>query len=106
MRNRRNEYEQSLERYNYEDDKYEEVDIHDYSSCVDKIYISEENCDHLHTLIDRLDDKYRDVVLLKSRGFDNKGIAEVMNISEELVRKRYSRAKKKLWEMGGKDLYA
>ncbi|MBR2354049.1 MAG: sigma-70 region 4 domain-containing protein, partial [Clostridia bacterium] len=53
-----------------------------------------------------LDDKYRDVILLKSLGFDNKSIAKVMNISEELVRQRYSRAKKQLWEMGGKNLYA
>lgn len=103
---RKNEYEQSLTRYNYDEDSYEEIDIPDYSSCVDKIYVSEENCEYLHTLINKLDDKYRDVILLKSLGFDSKSIAEVMNVSEELVRKRYSRARKKLWEMGGKDLYA
>ena len=103
---RKNEYEQSLTRYNYDEDSYEEIDIPDYTSCVDKLYVSEENCEYLHTLINKLDDKYRDVILLKSLGFDSKGIAEVMNISEELVRKRYSRARKKLWEMGGKDLYA
>ncbi len=103
---RKNEYEQSLTRYNYDEDSYEEIDIPDYSSCVDKIYVSEENCEYLHTLINKLDDKYRDVILFKSLGFDSKSIAEVMNVSEELVRKRYSRARKKLWEMGGKDLYA
>ena len=106
VKRRKNEHEQSLTRYNYDEDEYEEIDIPDYTSCVDKIYISEENCEYLHTLINKLDDKYRDVILLKSLGFDSKGIAEVMNISEELVRKRYSRARKKLWEMGGKDLYA
>lgn len=103
---RKNEHEQSLTRYNYDEDSYEEIDIPDYSSCVDKIYVSEENCEYLHTLINKLDDKYRDVILFKSLGFDSKSIAEVMNVSEELVRKRYSRARKKLWEMGGKDLYA
>ena len=103
---RKNEHEQSLVRYNYEEEKYEEMEIPDYSSCVDKICISEENCEYLHGLINRLDDKYRDVILLKSLGFDNKGIAKMMNISEELVRQRYSRAKKQLWEMGGKNLYA
>ena len=106
VKRRKNEHEQSLTRYNYDEDEYEEIDIPDYTSCIDKIYISEENCEYLHTLINKLDDKYRDVILLKSLGFDSKGIAEVMNISEELVRKRYSRARKKLWEMGGKDLYA
>ena len=105
VKRRKNEHEQSLTRYNYDEDEYEEIDIPDYTSCVDKIYISEENCEYLHTLINKLDDKYRDVILLKSLGFDSKGIAEVMNISEELVRKRYSRAKKKLWEMGGEELY-
>ena len=106
VRNRRNEYESSLMRYNYEEDVYEEIDIPDYAACVDKIYISEENCESLRTLINKLDEKYRDVILLKSLGFDNKAIAEIMNISDDLVRQRYSRAKKQLLKMGGKDLYA
>lgn len=106
LQNRKNEYEQSLLRYNYEENDYQEIDIPDYASSVDKIYISEENVEHLHNLIDKLDSKYRDVILLKSMGFDNQDIAEIMNISEALVRKRYSRARKQLWEMGGKDLYA
>jgi len=106
LQNRKNEYEQSLSRYNYKENEYEEIDIPDYASSVDKIYISEENVEHLHNLIDKLDSKYRDVILLKSMGFDNQDIAEIMNISEALVRKRYSRARKQLWEMGGKDLYA
>ena len=105
LQNRKNEYEQSLSRYNYKENEYEEIDIPDYASSVDKIYISEENLEHLHNLINKLDSKYRDIILLKSMGFDNRGIAEIMNISEVLVRKRYSRAKKQLWEMGGKDLY-
>ncbi len=105
-KHRKNEHEQSLVRYNYEEEKYEEMEIPDYSSSVDKICVSEENCAYLQGLINRLDDKYRDVILLKSLGFDNKGIAKIMNISEELVRQRYSRAKKQLWEMGGKNLYA
>ncbi|MBR2388515.1 MAG: sigma-70 family RNA polymerase sigma factor [Clostridia bacterium] len=102
----KNEHELSLCRYNYEDDEYEEIDIPDYSSCVDKLYISEESCEHLHNLINKLDDKYRDVALLKSLGFDNRGIAEIMHISENLVSQRYKRAKDQLLKMGGKDLYA
>lgn len=105
VKRRRSEYEQSLSRYNYEEGEYEEIDIPDYDSCVDKVYVSEENCEYLHNLINKLDDKYRDIVLLKSMGIDNKDIAHIMNISDELVRKRYSRAKKQLWKMGGKDLY-
>jgi len=105
VKNRKREYEQPIAKYNYDECEYEDIDIPDYNSSVDKIYISEENCEYLHELINKLDEKYRDVVLLKSLGFDNKRIADVMDISEELVRKRYSRAKKQLWEMGGKDLY-
>lgn len=105
VKSRKNKHEQSLVKYNCDEEIYEDIDIPDYASAVDKIYISEENCEILHDLINKLDNRYRDVVLLKSLGFDNKNIAEIMKISEELVRKRYSRAKKKLWEIGGKDLY-
>lgn len=105
VKNRRYEHESSLLRYNYSEDKYEEIDIPDYTSCVDKIYISEENCEQLHNLINNLGSKYRDIILLKTLGVDNKEIAEIMEISPDLVRQRYLRAKKKLLEMGGKDLY-
>ena len=102
----KNEHELSLCRYNYEDDEYEEIDIPDYSSCVDKLYISEESCEYIHNLINKLDDKYRDVVILRSLGFDNRSIADIMNITPNLVSQRYRRAKELLLEMGGKDLYA
>ena len=101
-RNRKSEYESSFLRYNYEEDEYEEIDIPDHTSCVDNLYISEENCEYLHNLINELDPKYRDVILFKCLGYDNTDIAKVMNISEELVRQRYSRARKQLLEMGGK----
>ena len=102
----KNENEQSLCRYNYQENEYEEVDIPDYSSCIEKLYISEEICEYLHNLINKLDDKYRDVILLKSMGVDNQTIAEIMHISDNLVSQRYKRAKKLLLEIGGKELYA
>lgn len=102
----KNEHEQSLCRYNYEEEEYEEIDIPDYSSCVDKIYIREETYEYLHELINKLDDRYRDVVILRSLGFDNRSIADIMNITPNLVSQRYRRAKELLLEMGGKDLYA
>ena len=101
----RNKHEMPLEMYNYEMGEYETIEIPDYDSAVDKLFISEQNCDALHDAINKLDDKYRDVVLYKSLGFDDHYIAKAMNISDDLVRKRYSRAKKQLWEMGGNDLY-
>ena len=105
VKRRKNAHEQSFFRYNYDEEQYEEIDIPDYSACVDKIYISEENCEYLSQLINRLDQKYRDVILLKSLGLDNKSIAKIMNITEDLVRQRYLRAKKQLLEMGGEELY-
>lgn len=102
---RRYEREQGFVQYNQEEGIYEEFETIDDNSYVEKIYISEQNCELLKDLINKLDDKYRDVVLLKSLGLNTKAIAEIMQISEVLVRKRYSRAKKQLWEMGGKDLY-
>ena len=101
----KNKHEQPIVKFNYDEGEYEDIDIPDYNSCVDRLFISEENCDYLHKLINKLDDKYRDIILLKSLGFDNRSIAAIMNISEDLVRKRYSRAKKRLWEMGGQNLY-
>lgn len=105
VKRRKNAHEQSFFRYNYDEEQYVEIDIPDYSACVDKIYVSEENCEYLHQLINRLDQKYRDVILLKSLGLDNKSIAKIMNITEDLVRQRYLRAKKQLLEMGGEELY-
>ncbi len=104
-RKHRNEHEQSITRYNYEEEEYEDIDIPDYDSCVEKIYISEENCRCIYFLMDKLDDKYRDVMILKCMDYEVKTIAEFMSITEELVRQRYSRAKKKLLKMGGKNLY-
>lgn len=104
VKTRRYEHECSLLKYNYAEDKYEEIDIPDYTSYVDKMYLSEEHCERLHNLINDLDSKYRDIILLKMLGVDNQEIAEIMDISQDLVRQRYLRAKKKLLEMGGEDL--
>ncbi len=105
VKHRKQEYEQSFVRYNLEKEEYEDIEIPDYNASVDKICISEENCEYLKELINSLEPKYRDIVLLKSMGFDYKGISEVLNVPEELIRKRYSRAKRQLWRMGGKRLY-
>jgi flagellar biosynthesis component FlhA len=47
-----------------------------------------------------------DILLVVNIGLSIMILMITMNISEALVRKRYSRARKQLWEMGGKDLYA
>ena len=102
---RRRELEYSTTIY-MDDDDYMIMDIPDEGSNVENIVLSEENCQYIQSLIDQLDPIYRDVMVLKSMGWENDAIADLMHISVDLVRKRYSRARKKIIEMGGEQLYA
>lgn len=81
------------------------MDIPDLSSNVEKIVINKFTCNYIKEIIDKLDLKYRDVIVLKGYGYGYEEIAYLMHISQELVRKRYSRAKKMIIEMGGDILY-
>ena len=87
-----------------ENDQYEIMDIPDMTANVEQIDLSEYNCSYLKQLIDKLDLIYRDLLILKSLQFSNDEIAYIMNISVELVRKRYSRARMKILELGGDEL--
>lgn len=79
-------------------------DIPDDNAWVDKIVISEHNYKLLKELIGKLDLKYRDIITLRSMGFSNGQIANLLDISIELVRKRLSRARKEIIKMGGDEL--
>ena len=58
---------------------------------------SREGYMHLMDLIDRLPEGYRSVLMLKyDNGFSTGEIASMLNLSEENVKKRLQRAKKKL----------
>ena len=48
---------------------------------------------------------YRDVIILKSMGYDYDSIAYFMSITPVLARKRYSRARAMILEMGGETLH-
>ena len=87
------------------DEKFETSDIPDLNGNVEKIVLSESNYEYIKQLIDKLDPIYRDVIILKSMQFSNEEIAYMMSISVDLVRKRYSRARSKILEMGGDTLY-
>ena len=102
---RRNSYVFSTTVYDEETDKWEIMDIPDAENDVQKIIINEETCKIMHDLINKLDFIYRDVILLMQMGYSYEDIAGIFGITVEAVRKRYSRAKAKLREMGGKDLY-
>ena len=91
--------------YDDETDNWEIMDIPDDTNDVQKLVVSEETCKILHELINKLDLIYRDVVVLMQMGYSYEAIADILGITVETARKRYSRAKAKLKEMGGKDLY-
>lgn len=81
-------------------------DVADEESDVVRMVINEENQRLVATLVRKLDDIYRDVILLKfEQEMTTKEIAKFLNITDDLVRMRYMRAKKLLIAMGGEALY-
>lgn len=102
---RRNRSVFSTTMYDDETDNWEILDIPDETNDVQKLIINEETCKMLHELINKLDLIYRDVIVLMQMGYSYEAIADILGITVETARKRYSRAKAKLREMGGKDLY-
>ena len=88
-----------------EDEGSSVMDIPDDSSDVEKLVMSDYTCRCLTEIIDSLDYKYRDILVLKGMGYDYDDISRIMNISQTLVRKRYSRARKMILEKGGASLY-
>ena len=71
-----------------------------------RMVINEENQRLVATLVRKLDDIYRDVILLKfEQEMTTKEIAKFLNITDDLVRMRYMRARRLLIEMGGEALY-
>ena len=88
------------------DDERGDHDICDESSDLDKLVLDGERSELMRTLIDQLDLKYRDVIMLKYYYMmSNDKIAGIMKITEALVRMRLTRAKRILLEKGGDALY-
>lgn len=83
-----------------------EKEIEDDSTNVEEIILNKELKDKLRMCIDSLDEKYRDVVILKYEIYlKNKEIAERLYITEDAVKQRVKRAKQAIKEKGGKELY-
>lgn len=82
-----------------------EIELSEVEESVEDLIISEENCKVLRELIDALDDKYSDVIWLREQQYDNEEIAQILDISVDLVRQRTLRARKKILEMAGDRLY-
>ena len=76
-----------------------------YAVNVEDLLINKYTIKLLHKLIDQLNVRYRDVIILHQMGLDHGDIADLLGISKELVRKRYQRAREQLLLMGGEELY-
>lgn len=76
-------------------------DIADESPTPDESAAEEDNVKYMLSLINRLDEKYKNVLLLKYSGFSNKEISSVLFISEDTVRQRLFRTKNLILKMGG-----
>lgn len=84
----------------------EECLIADTDEDMVRMVINEENQRLVATLVRELDDIYRDVILLKfEQEMTTKEIAKFLNITDDLVRMRYMRARRLLVAMGGESLY-
>ena len=84
----------------------EEGMIDDTDEDMIRMVINDENQRLVATLVRELDDIYRDVILLKfEQEMTTKEIAKFLNITDDLVRMRYMRARRLLVAMGGESLY-
>lgn len=88
-----------------EDGESSIVDIPDRSADVERIVMNRYVCTYVKELISKLDEKYRDVITLKSMGYSYEEISCIVGISQALARKRYSRARAMILDMGGETLY-
>lgn len=81
-------------------------EIEDDTYNPEKVIISEENNRYLLELVNKLDYKYKDIMIMKYYfNLSNIEIAKQLDITPGVVAVRISRAKKKLLEMGGDRLY-
>lgn len=82
------------------------LDVIDENAFIDKIIINEENARLVRRLVNKLDDSYRDVIVMKYYlNMTYTEMADIVGISETLVRVRVVRAKKKLLILGSEQLY-
>lgn len=84
---------------------HKQDEITDDAPTPEEAVIEEDNVRFILSLINKLDEKYRKVILLKYSGLSNKDIADLLFISQNAVRQRLFLAKRKILEMGGGRFY-
>ena len=91
--------------YTWEEDT-EELDIADEDFEVERIILDREKADIVRRYILQLPIEYRDVIdLVYGLGYSYKEAAEILSITPNAVAMKLFRAKKKLLELGGDELY-
>ncbi|MEA4831242.1 ECF RNA polymerase sigma factor SigW [bioreactor metagenome] len=89
------------------DDENNDHEINDIEENLQDIIINEETISIVRNAIEKLDVKYRDVIILKYyNNMKDAQIADILSISETAVSTRLTRAKNLLKKEGGYVLYA
>lgn len=96
----------SLTKNEEQSEERAEKEITDETQDVFQIVITNELKAKVKECVEALDEKYRDVIVLRFQmGFNGKEISEILHISEPLVRQRIKRAKEIIKKKGGNELY-
>ena len=92
--------------YPDEDEEPDARELADMEEDIQKLAVSHYTESLVAKLLDELDPKYRDIVILKYKeNMTNRQIAELLSMSESAVGTRLMRAKQQLLTKGGAELY-
>ncbi len=84
-----------------QEDGDDPIELADKDEDLDRIIATKDAYNIVKELVDRLDEKYRSVLMLRANGLGFEEIAELLNITPQLARKRFSRAREMIIKMGG-----
>ena len=97
----KSEFEYDTIKYDEREDDFVIKDIEDPEGWLEESIINEERINAIRDVINGLDDKYRDVLILRSLGLGHDDIANALGISCSLARQRLRRAKVKVVQRSG-----
>ncbi len=89
-----------------DDNNLSEIDIPDESATLDDIILSKETAEIIAGYLEKLPREYKDIIeLVYGMGYTNVEAARVLGITPNAAGLRLFRAKKKLYEIAGGELY-
>jgi RNA polymerase sigma-70 factor (ECF subfamily) len=84
-----------------QEDGDDPIELADKDEDLDRIIATKDAYNIVKELVERLDEKYKSVLMLRANGLNFEEIAELLNITPQLARKRFSRARELIIKMGG-----